>query len=375
MGRDDDGSSADMSEKLPRFSPLCLAALAGCSVPGRVISPGAYGLPSFPVAATAVAAAPQPAAPAAATRPAFRDDGSGYGALAGELAARGAADGDGRLSLMSSPWLGLGAPQEPEAPPVRQDPEAARWSDFLPFGREAVLAAGYELPRAFGFGVAYTRLRRDIEVDEVRVGLNGADPTVTQFLSVEADSVVDNVMGRLDAWILPFWNVSVLGGWTWNESDSVVTVSIPLPINPQDVTFAVPTRQEGPTWGVGTNLAGGYGEWFISGDAQWINADMSDFAVIEAFLASLRSGWNGKVDGKPVRLWGGVTWWDTATTIEGDAATAGGTLRFEVDQGPVTPWSLQIGGSIDLSPAYGAVLEFHHYRDVRMLVVSGALRF
>jgi hypothetical protein len=167
----------------------------------------------------------------------------------------------------------------------------------------------------------------------------------------------------------------VLGGWTWNESASEVTVSIPLPVNPRDVTFQVPTRQDGPTWGFGTNLAAGYGEWFLSGDGTWIKADMQDFAVIEGFLGSIRSGWNGKVDGVPMRIWGGVTYWDTATTIEGDVVTSDGTVHFAVDQGPVTPYSLQVGCSLDLDPGYGFVLEGHLLRDVSMIVVSAALRF
>jgi hypothetical protein len=255
---------------------------------------------------------------------------------AGDLDDPTPTRGAGRLSLYADPALAFAWQDETASDPP-QEPKASkesRWSDFLPLGREAVLAAGYELPRAFGFDVAYTRLRRDIEVDEVRVGLDGAPPRTVDFLSVEADSVVDNVMGRLDAWVFPFWNVSLLGGWTWNQSDSRVTVNIPLPINPTDVTLDVPTRQEGPTWGFGTNLAAGYGDWFISGDGSWIHADMSDFAVIEAFLGSIRSGWNGKVDDVPVRLWGGATYWDTATTIEGSAPTSGGTLGSSSTRGP-----------------------------------------
>lgn len=370
-----------------RITTCCLLGLASCRgplyLPARVTvaPPAANGLP-------ALAASSAGGASAVANGEQYERvarDGMGdeirsgaVGHAAYERNDSAARESAGRLHLQVDPLFACMAQQAQAPDPSQQRPQEpldSRWSDFLPLGRAAVLAAGYELPRAFGFGVAYTRLQRDIEVDEVRVGIDGGPPRPVGFLSVEADSTVDNVMGRLDAWVFPFWNVSVLGGWTWNESDSVVTVSVPFPTNPRDVIFQVPTRQDGPTLGVGTNLAAGYGEWFISGDGTWILADMQNFAVIEGFLGSIRSGWNGKVDGKPVRLWGGATYWDTATTIEGDVVTADGTVHFAVEQGPVTPYSLQIGGSLDFDRAYGIVLEGHLLRDVRMLVASVALRF
>ena len=364
-------------------------ALAGCHVPMRPQSfasetvPGAHGRPALvasPAAAGSISAPPA-SANRAATASSHRS--SAIGDVRSDSSASDCAqdlddvakpESGGRFNLFANPALAWDA-QDPQAENAPLQPRESRWSDFLPIGREQVLAAGYELPRAFGVGVAYTRLKRDIEVNEVRVGLDGAPPQSVGFLSVEADSVVDNVMGRLDAWIFPFWNVSVLGGWTWNESTSQVTVNIPLPINPRDVSFSVPTHQDGPTLGFGTNLAAGYGEWFISGDGTWIYADMSDFSLIEGFLGSIRSGWNGKIDTKGVRIWGGATYWDTATTIKGSVATSAGPLQFEVEQGPVTPYSLQIGGSVEFDQAHGIMLEYHMLQDVQMLVVSAALRF
>jgi hypothetical protein len=367
--------------------PLCrilacgsLLALAGCVVPLPTQSvlasaPEPFGRQSL-VPHTAASPGGMPAAGAdqIARSAAGAETTRGYPV---ELPVPAVcATSGGRFHIAADPTLvwTVPEPQDPQQP-APQHEDDSRWSDFLPFGRQAVLEAGYDLPRAFGIGVAYTRLRRDIAVTEVRTGLNGAPPERVDFLSVEADSVVDNVMARLDAWILPFWNVSLLGGWTWNESHSQITVDIPLPVNPQQVTFQVPTHQEGPTWGVGTNLSGGYREWFISGDGTWIQADMSDFSRIEGFLGSVRSGWNGKIEGKPVRLWGGFTWWDTDTTVKGSAATPAGPLAFSVDQGPVTPWSLQVGGNVEFDRAHGIMLELHKYHDVQMLVVSAAIRF
>jgi|RhiMethySRZTD1v2_1073278.scaffolds.fasta_scaffold04636_13 hypothetical protein len=368
------------------FAASCLALLGGCRVASSVQTPAAGGVPRAfgPPAALPTPAKMQrgEAKPAvwvpSAMGPRVAADAD-VASLAGgtgielEHAGENAPRTTGRLDLFVDPsFMAWQDPQQPENP---QEPRDERWSNFLPLGREAVLAAGYELPRAFGVGVAYTRLHRDIEVDEVRTGLDGAPLDPVNFLAVRSDSTVDNVMGRLDAWIFPFWNVSVLGGWTWNDSASEVTVTVPGPGGPQDVTFAVPTKQQGPTFGVGTNLAAGYGDWFISGDGQWIRVDMEDFATIEAFLGTIRSGWNGKIDKLPVRLWGGVTYWDTATTIAGSVPTSAGELRFEVDQGPVTPYSLLVGANVDFDRGHGAMCELHLLEDVRMLVLAVALRF
>jgi hypothetical protein len=368
------------------FAAGCLALLGGCRVASSVQTPAAGGLPRAfgPPAAlpTPVKTPRGEAIPAvwvpSAMGPRVAADADVASSTGGsdtemERAGADAPRTTGCLGFFVAPTLTVW--QDPQRPENPQEPGDERWSNFLPLGREAVLAAGYQLPRAFGFGVAYTRLHRDIEVDEVRTGLNGAPLEPVNFLAVRSDSTVDNVMGRIDAWIFPFWNVSVLGGWTWNESASEVTVTIPGSGGPQDVTFAVPTRQEGPTWGVGTNLAAGYGDWFISGDAQWIRVDMEDFATIEAFLGTIRSGWNGKIDKLPVRLWGGVTYWDTATTIAGSVPTSAGELRFEVDQGPVTQYSLLIGANVDFDRGHGAMCELHMLEDVRMLVLAVALRF
>lgn len=364
----------------------CVLAFAACRTPLRTTCDVAMASPAplqLPALAAPISVA-RSGATAASDVGAFAGGGwydpagrDRFGAIGGGgfgIDDGAARDSRGHLTLSVDPMFAAAA-QEPQSGDSPQRPDDSRWSDFLPLGRASVLAAGYELPRAFGFGVAYTHLRRDIEVNDVRTGLDGAPPQSVGFLSVDADSVVDNLMGRLDAWVFPFWNVSVLAGWTWNESTSEVTVDIPLPINPREVVFRVPTHQDGLTWGVGTNLAAGYGEWFISGDGTWIYADMQNFAVIEGFLGSIRSGWNGKVNGKSVRVWGGATYWDTSTTIEGDVVTSNGTVHFAVDQGPVTPYSLQVGCSVDLDRGYGFMIEGHLLRDVSMIVVSAALRF
>src|SRR5204863_3494816 len=124
-----------------------------------IAPPAARGLP--PPVVTRDVASPSAATLAGALPASLLERGGNW--PGGDVPVRdepGARESAGRLHLFVDPLVAFGAqePQSPDgSPPQRQEPLESRWSDFLPVGREAVLAAGYELPRAFGFGVAYTR--------------------------------------------------------------------------------------------------------------------------------------------------------------------------------------------------------------------------
>ena len=74
------------------------------------------------------------------------------------------------------PALRLAAMQDPgrggAAPPTAAEQEQ-HWSR-LPFLGEAARARGYTLPLPFGVTAAYNYIGRDIEITDVRVGVNGA---------------------------------------------------------------------------------------------------------------------------------------------------------------------------------------------------------
>jgi hypothetical protein len=72
-------------------------------------------------------------------------------------------------------------------------------------------------------------------------------------------------------------------------------------------------------------------------DANCIQSDLGFDDRLDALIASMRAGWNGKLNAIPVQLWLGAGNWDTAATAKGhvkiDDET---TLRFEADQRPKT---------------------------------------
>jgi hypothetical protein len=243
---------------------------------------------------------------------------------------------------------GRSAAQPPAVEPASAAPDSGRWSSFLPLLGEEATKRGIVLPLPFGAGLVYYHLDRDIEVTDVRVGRNGAPPTsVSDFAQLSSDSRVDNVNLKLDAWLLPFVNVYLIGGYIWNTSDTRIDVSLP-PLLPggseRRHTLTVETQLEGSVGGVGMTLAGGYGPFFMTYDVNLAQADLGFDNRFKAVVTSIRGGWNGRLGSKPFRTWASVTDWNTFATATSTLADPdGGTLAFEADQGPAYRYTYGAG--------------------------------
>jgi hypothetical protein len=228
-------------------------------------------------------------------------------------------------------------------------PADRRWSSFLPLLGEEATKRGIELPLPFGAGLVYYHLSRAIEISDVRVGRNGAPPaSVSDFAQLASNSNVENLNLKLDVWLLPFVNLYAIAGYLWNDSKTTIDVELPplLPGGPpRRRVLEVPTKIEGTVGGLGMTLAGGYGPWFMTYD---VNADQADLGFDDKFKAvvtSIRGGWNGKAGARPLRTWLSVTDWNTFATATGTVPDPdGGTLSFEVDQGPAYRYTYGVGG-------------------------------
>jgi hypothetical protein len=209
----------------------------------------------------------------------------------------------------------------------------------LPFLADEARKRGIELPLPFGAGLVYYRLSRDIEITDVRVGRNGAPPvSVSDFARLAATSDVTNLNAKFDVWLLPFLNVYAIAGYVWNESQTVIDVTLP-PIQPGGVglqkRLSVPTKIEGTVGGLGLTAAGGYGPFFLVYDANFAQADLGFDDRFKAVITSIRGGWNGKAGSRPVRVWLSAFDWNTFAQATGTVEDPdGGSLKFEVDQGP-----------------------------------------
>jgi hypothetical protein len=223
-----------------------------------------------------------------------------------------------------------------------------RWSSFLPLMSDEASKRGIQLPLPFGAGLVYYHLDRAIEISDVRVGRNGAPPTsVSDFAQLSSDSRVNNLNLKLDAWILPFVNLYVIAGYIWNTSNTRIDVSLPplLPGGPpRQARLTVPTAINGSVGGVGITLAGGYGRYFMTYDANFAQADLGFDDKFKAVVTSLRGGWAGHVGKRPLQGWASITDWNTFATATGTVTDpGGGSLSFEVDQGPAYQFTYGLG--------------------------------
>jgi len=239
---------------------------------------------------------------------------------------------------------------------LRTSAEEKRWSSFLPLLGEEATKRGIELPLPFGTGFVYYHLSRDIAISDVRVGRNGSPPTsVSDFAQLSSNSNVDNLNVKLDAWLLPFFNVYLIAGYIWNKSETTIDVTLPplLPGGPtRRHTMTVPTRLEGSVGGIGFTAAGGYGPFFMTYDANFAQADLGFNDRFKAVVTSIRGGWNGRAGPRPLRAWAGATDWNTFATASGTVADPdGGTLSFEVDQGPAYRYTYGVGAQYSATRA------------------------
>ena len=225
----------------------------------------------------------------------------------------------------------------------------------LPFLGEEARKRGIELPRPFGIGIVYYYLDRPIAISDVRVGRNGAAPaSVSEFVDFGSSSSVHNANVKFDVWLLPFLNVYAIAGHIWNESTTQIDVTLP-PIlpggSPRNFQLAVPTEMEGSVGGLGITLAGGYGPFFFAADVNGARADLGFDNRFKAVVTSIRGGWHGTAGSRPIRVWMNATYWDTFTEATGTVPDPdGGTLSFEVDQGPAEPWTYGVGASYSARP-------------------------
>lgn len=251
--------------------------------------------------------------------------------------------------------------QAADAPASAPD-STKRWSSFLPLLGDVARKHGGELPLPFGAGFVYYHLDRGIEITDVRVGRNGAAvASVSDFAQLHSKAKVDNLNAKLDVWLLPFVNVYAIVGYIWNKSETTIDVTLPplLPGGqPRQKRLVVPTRMEGSVAGVGITLAAGYGPFFLTYDANFAQADLGFDDRFRAVVSSVRGGWNGKAGSRPLRAWVSVTDWNTFAQASGTVADPdGGTLRFEVDQGPAYRYTYGLGSQYSAKPWFDLAVD------------------
>jgi len=252
----------------------------------------------------------------------------------------------------------LAATLAPPAIAADADAGDSPWYSRLPFLAEEARKRGHELPLPFGAALVLTGLDgRKIEVTDTRIALDdNPGRSISNFVDLGSTSQVFNANLKFDAWVLPFLNVYALVGYVHNTSLTHAHVTV-LPGAVGSETD-IETELDGLVGGVGLTLAGGYRQFFAVADYNYNKADLGFDENFTATIASLRTGWMGKLGELPAQIWVGVGNWDTAATAKGHGTLDDGTtLTFEADQKPKTNWMYDIGASFEFSKRFQLVVD------------------
>jgi len=248
------------------------------------------------------------------------------------------------------------------------------WSSFLPLMANKAYEQGYELPLPFGVGLNFITLKRDIEVKEIHAGF-GELHDVTDLVAVDAETHVNTFIARMDAWILPFLNLYVMGGYIENQSDVSATFTIPnLGGGSTNVTINSSGDMRGTLVGGGITLAAGYADFFLTLDANYSETTLDGILdeTVQVGIYSVRTGWSGKIGQTSLQIWLGGMYWDSERVVEG----AVGPIKFEVLQGPVDPFNLTLGTNVELSKKFYLLAEYaFNFDDLQMMTIGAMYRF
>ncbi|WP_367298302.1 hypothetical protein [Hafnia alvei] len=307
---------------------------------------------------------------------------------------------------------------------VNDKSAAKQESSFLPFWGDEARALGYELPEPFGVSVNYMNIRQNIDVDSINFSGLGLG-TGSHFIAFPSN-LFDIKVGKtrqksktetmkLDAWVLPFMNVYGIIGHTKGSSLSNVSVdsdpsnfkglnkiisSVIHGMNQngtlKDIDFKLDFK--GTTYGAGTTLVGGYGNWFSMVDLNYTQTrfDILD-GSIDAFTASPRVGYRFTLPAidmlnmgpSKLNVWVGTMYQDVQQEFKGNLndlnmpaelqqlmnlANEDGKGRFDVKQHLQSPWNVLVGAQYEITRNFNVLTEIG-FAERNSFFVSGEYRF
>jgi len=241
-----------------------------------------------------------------------------------------------------------------------------RWSNFLPIWGQDACERGYVLPRPFGISLGY--MHQDQPFDVTDIFINGIDvksPGIAVVDEVQNEETTYTL--RLDAWILPFWNVYGILGRTSGEANGPLQVSLEpvfpllckLPGNNCSIYTTFTLKYKADVVGFGTTIAGGYKDFFGMIDYNRTRADL-DISITDAraTVISSRIGWNGKLGGFTGVLWVGAMYQDISQVLDLPLDIGSDVLLVSIDQSTQTPWNYLVGGQWDINRSFSILAEF-----------------
>jgi hypothetical protein len=180
------------------------------------------------------------------------------------------------------------------------------WSQNL---SQRITDRGIELPMKWGLGLSLYNQTQPYDIIELEVPLAGLDIGAAEDLEIRNST--DSYHLKLDYWLVPFFNVYLLGGYidgTTNVKLSNVDLGLPILLNDLKVEYS------GFMYGAGATLAVGGKKWFSSlvYHRTWTDLDVST-STVDAWLVSPNVG----LVFPGASIWVGATYQQAQETHEG----------------------------------------------------------
>lgn len=296
----------------------------------------------------------------------------------------------------------------PEALPPRN-----RWSDFLPIWGKDAREAGYLLPLPFGISVVGLTQQQPFTVSKIGLEIDGQqsdliNDKINDTITAKNLTVSDTTYNlRLDAWILPFWNVYGIVGKTKGKAELELDIDLELPtlllaatgigngLNDKRCTSinlpyqgpapghclvsvdSTPTTLHfnGTVLGYGTTIAGGYGDFFGMFDVNYSEADINiAIEKTQQTVYSARLGWNGSIGAYQGQLWVGAMKQDIEQQIA--VTTPGNKVAVLIDQHTSSPTNYLIGAQWNITEEWAVIAETNFaFSDRQQFMMQIGYRF
>ena len=289
------------------------------------------------------------------------------------------------VSDISIPNIGFTTVDEPP-------PDAPRkWDRALPFLAQKVIDKGYDLPLPYGLGITYANVDQEQLLDKLEIGFGGSQKVPVELVSFrDAESKSDSGTIKLDAWLFPFMNVFALLGKVDGKAPLTVNVPwhdfldcgapTPPPNNPLCAVLPVQSdlhieaNFNGNTYGVGTVLAGGWNNYFVTLPLTITYADMqgNDTEGL-VYTASPRVGYVFQMGNAGVLApYIGASYLVSELTITGTETIPGTNIDvdYKIEQSNKDKWAGVIGANYDISKRWSIQAEYNGFTGSRESLIA-----
>lgn len=214
-------------------------------------------------------------------------------------------------------------------------PLERRLQSHLPLFKNLAGRFADRLPLPLGFDVTYVKQwnKQLFTSNEVTFNDTTLDIPSSDFSLLDTSS--SNVVGILDAWVLPFMNIYGVGGYTTGELE--FTVSVPQLGN---ASAPVKRKYHGYTVGGGAVLGGAYNQMFLLCDITYVTTGLNIFNNnIETFVVAPRFGVEHVLGPLKGTISVGANWYRQSSLRSSTFNVAGRDLdiRFRVEE--KNPWN------------------------------------